>query len=662
MNSSRKSKTLFIFCLLLMINFGELIANQIETLEKELAIATGERRLRLLDKLSFELTRVDSKRAEKLALEGVELSKTLEDSTALFSIYYNLGRILTSQNRPKEGTDYIIASLNYFRQKKQTRFIGRGNLLLGGISTSKRKYLLADSLMSEAILDLAEAKDTSFLSEAQMMKGHVHYYLVDFPKANWHYQEGLTLAKLIGNNRLITYGLSNLGVVQKRLKQFPQALEYYFQGLDFAESDFDKAALLNNISNVYLKLKDWDSALKYQKEALQIKQKLDFPLAIANSMDNIGIIYRNTLNYGDALKYSKEALAMKEKIKSENTKIENTLNNLGNLYSTLEDYKKASHYYERSLAIYLERNDRLGIMRSYYNIALTAHNRDKNKEGLPLALKSLAIAKELSDLSARISINKLLADIYEALEVSEKSLMYREVYHSLKDSSYNIKNLRKITTIENEHQQKKLSAENEELKAGEGEILLQLQKYKWLLGASLLLLLLSVLFYVRQKQKRKEIEKRSNEKLAAARLKTTEKDLILQRRLDQLQEMLIAQKAEHSKEERSEEPVSQESKTSLNSMSDFLIENLNTEKDWTDFELYFTRVHVDFFKELKTSFPDITPNELNLCALLRLNLLNNEIGEIMGINAESARRAQYRLAKKMNLPSNDELRTYLLKL
>ncbi|MFK7809760.1 MAG: tetratricopeptide repeat protein, partial [Saprospiraceae bacterium] len=558
--------------------------------------------------------------------------------------------------------DHIIPGLKYFREKKQTRFIGRGNLLLGGIFSMRGEYSLADSLTSEAILDLTEAKDTIFLSDAHMIKGHIHYYLVDYPKANLHYQKGLTLSKAIANNELAAHALGNLGRVQKRLGEYPQALDYYFQGLDLAANDFDKAILLKNISNLYIKLKDWDSALKYQKIALSINENLGSPLAIANSMDNLGVIYRNMLNYGDALKYCQEALAMKEKIEGKRTRIENTLSNLANIYASLENYTEASRYYERSLAIHLEKGDQRGIMKSYYNIALMAHSTDKFKEALPFALKGLTIAQQLNDLSARISINELLADIYEALEVSEKSIMHKEVYHSLKDSSYNIKNLRKITRVENKHQQKKLLAENEELKADESEILLQLQKYKWLLGTSLSLLLLSVVFYLRQKQKRKEIEQHSNEKLAAAHLETTEKDIILQKRLDQLQEMLIAQEEKHHKEEKLEAPVLQVPKISLNSMSNFLIENLNTEKDWADFEHYFTRVHIDFFKDLKTSFPDITPNELNLCALLRLNLLNNEIGEILGINADSARRAQYRLAKKMNLISNDALRTYLLKL
>ncbi|MFK7807665.1 MAG: hypothetical protein AB8F74_07710, partial [Saprospiraceae bacterium] len=98
MNTSKtkKGKTLFIFCLLLMINLGQLLANQIEVLEKELSKAKGKERLVLLNKLSFELKKINTKRAEKLALEGIELAKTLKDSTTLFTISYNLGGILTS--------------------------------------------------------------------------------------------------------------------------------------------------------------------------------------------------------------------------------------------------------------------------------------------------------------------------------------------------------------------------------------------------------------------------------------------------------------------------------------------------------------------------------------------------------------------------------------
>ena len=69
-----------------------------------------------------------------------------------------------------------------------------------------------------------------------------------------------------------------------------------------------------------------------------------------------------------------------------------------------------------------------------------------------------------------------------------------------------------------------------------------------------------------------------------------------------------------------------------------------------------------FFKNLKTAYPNITTSELNLCALIKLNVPNKEIAQLMGIGYDSARKAQQRLAKKINIPSNQILRDFIIKL
>ena len=97
-------------------------------------------------------------------------------------------------------------------------------------------------------------------------------------------------------------------------------------------------------------------------------------------------------------------------------------------------------------------------------------------------------------------------------------------------------------------------------------------------------------------------------------------------------------------------------------MADFLSDNLSTEKDWKLFELYFSKIHKDFFKKLKITYPNITTNELNLCALLKLNIPNKEIAQIMRISYGSVRKAQHRLAKKIGIPSDQILRDFIIKL
>ena len=70
----------------------------------------------------------------------------------------------------------------------------------------------------------------------------------------------------------------------------------------------------------------------------------------------------------------------------------------------------------------------------------------------------------------------------------------------------------------------------------------------------------------------------------------------------------------------------------INDMAEFLKSNLSTANDWASFEQYFEKVHKDFFKNLKSDYPTISTNELNMCALLKLNIRNKDIAQIMGIS------------------------------
>jgi AraC family chitin signaling transcriptional activator len=50
--------------------------------------------------------------------------------------------------------------------------------------------------------------------------------------------------------------------------------------------------------------------------------------------------------------------------------------------------------------------------------------------------------------------------------------------------------------------------------------------------------------------------------------------------------------------------------------------NLQDEEHIKVFEANFERVHHEFFSQLKTTFPDLTQKELQLCAFVRMNLTN----------------------------------------
>jgi DNA-binding CsgD family transcriptional regulator len=83
--------------------------------------------------------------------------------------------------------------------------------------------------------------------------------------------------------------------------------------------------------------------------------------------------------------------------------------------------------------------------------------------------------------------------------------------------------------------------------------------------------------------------------------------------------------------------------------------NTDLDTQWEQFKLHFESVHKGFFERLLKKFPRLTPNELKLCAYLRMNLSTKEIAQMLNISAESVTTKRYRLRKKLNLEKDDNL-------
>jgi PAS domain S-box-containing protein len=86
------------------------------------------------------------------------------------------------------------------------------------------------------------------------------------------------------------------------------------------------------------------------------------------------------------------------------------------------------------------------------------------------------------------------------------------------------------------------------------------------------------------------------------------------------------------------------------------------EGTWKDFEMRFEQVYEVFYKRLMEQFPDLTPGERKLCALLRLNVSSKDIAAITFQNPQSVDMARYRLRKKLNLTGEDNLVDFLTKI
>ncbi len=99
---------------------------------------------------------------------------------------------------------------------------------------------------------------------------------------------------------------------------------------------------------------------------------------------------------------------------------------------------------------------------------------------------------------------------------------------------------------------------------------------------------------------------------------------------------------------------------SLKKMTKTLGEEDKMDADWEHFTIHFDKAHNDFFVALKEKHSNLTPNELKLCAYLRMNLSTKEMAQLMNISVRGVEISRYRLRKKLQIPTETNLFTYLL--
>jgi DNA-binding CsgD family transcriptional regulator len=100
--------------------------------------------------------------------------------------------------------------------------------------------------------------------------------------------------------------------------------------------------------------------------------------------------------------------------------------------------------------------------------------------------------------------------------------------------------------------------------------------------------------------------------------------------------------------------------TEVKKMIKQLEDDEQIDQEWDQFAKHFDKVHSDFVVHLKTKHPDISASEVKLCSFLRMNLSSKEIAQLLNISVRGVEISRYRLRKKLNLSSGDNLFDYLI--
>ena len=211
---------------------------------------------------------------------------------------------------------------------------------------------------------------------------------------------GISIEKVSPRSNISS--INNLGANYANLGEYEKAIAFYQQALDMSRKIGDHLAESSNINNLaalYSVLGRYGEAEPLLKQALTIrKQKLgDNHPDTAASLNNLAELYRVQGRYSEAEPLYKEALAIsKQQLGDNHPDVAQSLNNLAELYLSQGRYSEAEPLLKQSLAI---RKQQLGdnhpdTAQSLNNLAGLYQSQGRYSEAEPLYKEALFIFKQ----------------------------------------------------------------------------------------------------------------------------------------------------------------------------------------------------------------------------------------------------------------------------
>lgn len=540
--------------------------------------------------------------------------------------------------------------------------------LVNALIDSSFEYSYSDPKLAEEFANkaLQLSRELDFrkgLAGAHREMGYALSTQGDFEGALQHFKEGLRLYRAMGDTTGIISQLNDIGSLYRGRSEYSSALEYYFESLGLCRATgFDRgaAAVLGNIGLTYFELEEHDKALEFYRQGLEMNKKTGRKASLAVSYNNIGLLHGDEGRYELSLEYHLKALELRREL-GYTIELANSLNNLGRVSMQMGKYEQAVGYLREAFEVN-DGNDPDLTSIIHENMAKTYRAAGRYDSALVHARQTLEKSRAFGTLLGVKVGYELLSDIHKKLENYEQAVVYQEQLMAVKDSILNEEKARQINELQAKYEAEK---KEKEIALLEEEKKQQALLRNALLAGLILVGIIGVLVFNRQRLKiRKNRAELENRRLEEEKL---QQDLEFRNRqltthtLHLVQKNTTMEKLREKiggirKQGRGNGEISKELQ-SLEQMVDY---SFHLDDDWEEFRLYFEQVHPGFFDELKQQYPELTTNELRLSALARLNLSVKETAAIMGITPDSVKTARYRLRKKLDIETEENLSEFLM--
>ncbi len=500
-----------------------------------------------------------------------------------------------------------------------------------------------------------------------------------FEKKHTQSLELLVQAKAIAAenkwDKLYFLAENNIGANYYSMSDFGEAVSHYLHAYEHALAKLDEQSemvVLNNIAILYFQEKNLDKANEYSYKAYEIAKRTEDWTKVGYYATNLALMNNKKGQLDEAYTYVQEAIPL---LSNETMVLIQANIALAENHLLKGNYVEARRIAERILPQMdgIQQGDN---RKSTLEIIARSYEGEEN---LAKALEFGRAANQVAGgLESHIEVMEYLSRLLAKSQLYDQALGMKDSVIAAKDSLNKIRNTRQF-----ENGLIKFELQNYQQELAESQHTLQSERRLFMAtAASVILIMIFVIWILRSNatkvQQRKKIvelelekekqqhlilEKQLREKEAIAMLeqerlkneletknrKLTAKALHLSSRNELIEEMI------DSLSNKPEIAAKRELKKEILELKNEIKKDIQ----WDSFFTHFEEVNKGFLDRLTQKHPDLSSSEVRFITYVYMNLSNKEISSLLNITNQSCRKRKERLGKKLGIPENSSLFTYL---
>ncbi|MFZ4263563.1 tetratricopeptide repeat protein [Sphingobacterium sp. HJSM2_6] len=449
-------------------------------------------------------------------------------------------------------------------------------------------------------------------------------------------------------------GLIREGYYHFTYREVKEAFPFFLQANEMkSKVDLEKIPLLplhfGFIGNFYSYIGNQDQAIRYLQAALPFTEKLSRKRI--DMVNAIAVYKERDSLLDDAYHYYKQALHI-AKLAKDSVWIGIISGNISEQELRKGNLEQAIVLVKQNIALSTKFNEYLDAMRANLSLASIYILQGK----WVLAQDAVWASQQLMEdkpyfLPFRMKSYKYLAEIAAGMHKQADELQYLNKYVYLRDSLAKKENNAALQKIYWQWETEKFNLALKEEQDKRDQIK---QVYQFVGMLLIFGFIIVVLLIHRSKSKiiiRSTMLEKEQLRLSYEKQLVDHELVILKNSLEEFtatikQNDLTIHQLRTEISEVDQNPEYQQQISS--NLNELLESHIMTDERWIRFKHVFERVYPDYLAQKKQANPKLSENDLRLLALLKLDLSNRSMSDLLGVSIEGVKKAKQRLKKKLD--------------